>query len=283
MGKGGENSCPAGVTAEQQLVNNVNELYKRLIKLESLHPSTAVNNLFTQLVLLCTPPSAIDVRALNEADQEMRSKLICLCGEAEGLLEIHYSAILGRFPDPVENLSAFPYYNNYRKLARLEFGMMMDNGVPVPEHLAFVGSGPLPLTTLVLATEHMPSTRFHNYDLDPVANAVASRLVAARPELSQRMAFHTCNVMDAAGRLPDYEVVFLAALVGMDTRGKTEVIRHLAEHMAPGAFLLLRSAHGARGFLYPVVDVDDLRGFHVISVVHPTDEIINSVILARKC
>lgn len=61
------------------------------------------------------------------------------------------------------------------------------------------------------------------------------------------------------------------------------MIRHLAENMAPGAFLLLRSAHGARGFLYPVVNVEDLHGFHVISVVHPTDEVINSVILARKC
>jgi len=274
----------AGMTAEQQLVENVKEVYKRLTKLESLRPSKAVNNLFTQLVLLCTPPSAIDVGALSEAEQEMRSKLICLCGEAEGLLERHYSAILGRFPDPMEHLSAFPYYNNYRKLARLEFGMLMDNGVPVPEHLAFLGSGPLPLTTLVLATEHMPSTRFHNYDLDPVANAVAARLVAARPELSGRMAFHTCDVMDdAAARLSEYEVVFLAALVGMDRRGKAEVIRHLAENMAAGAFLLLRSAHGARGFLYPVVDVDDLRGFQVISIVHPMDEVINSVILARKC
>lgn len=283
MGKGGEISCPAGLTAEKQLVHKVEEVYKRLIKLESLCPSKVVNNLFTQLVLLCTPPSTIDVRSLSEAEQEMRSKLICLCGEAEGLLESHYSAILGQFRDPVEHLATFPYYNNYRKLAGLEFGMMIDNGVPVPEHMAFVGSGPLPLTSLVLATEHMPSTQFHNYDLDPVANAVAARLVAARPELSRRMAFHTCNVMDAAGRLADYEVVLLAALVGMDRRGKAEVIRHLAENMAPGAFLLLRSAHGARGFLYPVVNVEDLRGFHVISVVHPTDEVINSVILARKC
>lgn len=169
------------MTGEKQLVHNVEEVYKKLIKLESLRPSKVVNNLFTQLVFLCTPASSIDVQELSEAEQEMRSKLICLCGKAEGLLESHYSAILGQFPDPVEHLAGFPYYNNYKKLARLEFGMMIDNGVPVPEHLAFVGSGPLPLTSLVLAMEHMPSTRFHNYDLDPVANAVAARLVAARP------------------------------------------------------------------------------------------------------
>lgn len=45
---------------------------------------------------------------------------------------------------------------------------------------------------------------------------------------------------------------------------------------------MLRSAHGARAFLYPVVEPCDLRGFEVLSVFHPTDEVINSVVIARK-
>uniref|UniRef100_A0A2P2P8J3 Nicotianamine synthase n=1 Tax=Rhizophora mucronata TaxID=61149 RepID=A0A2P2P8J3_RHIMU len=68
----------------------------------------------------------------------------------------------------------------------------------------------------------------------------------------------------------------------MDKEKKVQVIDHLAEHMAPGAFLLLRSAHGARAFLYPVIDPHALNGFEVLSVFHPTDEVINSVIVSRK-
>lgn len=70
--------------------------------------------------------------------------------------------------------------------------------------------------------------------------------------------------------------------MGMDKEEKVEVIAHLAKHMAPGAILMLRSAHGARAFLYPVVEPCDLMGFEVLSVFHPSDEVINSVVVARK-
>jgi nicotianamine synthase len=47
---------------------------------------------------------------------------------------------------------------------------------------------------------------------------------------------------------------------------------------------VVRSAHGARGFLYPVVDPEEIRrgGFDVLAVHHPEGEVINSVIIARK-
>ncbi|KAH9318809.1 hypothetical protein KI387_020578 [Taxus chinensis] len=285
MGKGGDNSVAdqaAINAAEQALLNDILQIYERLRKLESLRPCALVNSLFTQLVRLCTPPSSVDVRSLSEEQQVMRSSLICICGEAEGLLERHYAQILGRFPDPLCHVGLFPYYPNYEKLALLEYSMLKGNAVPVPRRLAFVGSGPLPLTSLVLATKHMPSTCFDNYDLDPLANEMARRLVAGRADLARRMAFHSCNVMHVTGQLAEYEVVFLAALVGVEKRDKLAVLRHLAKYMAPGAVLLLRSAHGARGFLYPVVDDEDLEGFEPVSVVHPTDEVINSVVLARK-
>jgi nicotianamine synthase len=54
--------------------------------------------------------------------------------------------------------------------------------------------------------------------------------------------------------------------------------------MADGAALVVRSAHGARGFLYPIVDPEDIGrgGFEVLAVCHPDDDVVNSVIIARK-
>ena len=64
------------------------------------------------------------------------------------------------------------------------------------------------------------------------------------------------------------------------------MIAHLGEHMADGAALVVRSAHGARGFLCPVVEPADVvrGGFQVLAVHHPDNDevIINSVIVARK-
>lgn len=261
------------------------ELYEKISKLDNLNPSEDVNTLFTKLVLTCIPPSSIDVTKLCSRLQEMRSKLIKLCGEAEGLLESHFSSILGSFENPLDHLTVFPYYSNYLKLSLLEFTILNQHWCPkkgVPKRVAFLGSGPLPLTSIVLASYHLTDACFHNYDIDPLANYKASCLLSSNPDLSKRMFFYTTDVMNVTSALQDYEVVFLAALVGKDKSEKVGVIDHLAKYLAPGAILMLRSAHGARGFLYPVIDPSDLRGFQVLSVFHPNDDVINSVIIARK-
>ncbi|GMJ11166.1 nicotianamine synthase 3, ARABIDOPSIS THALIANA NICOTIANAMINE SYNTHASE 3 [Hibiscus trionum] len=271
------------VCEKDEVVQKVCELYDQISSLDSLKPSKDVNMLFTQLVLTCMPPSPIDVTKLCNKIQETRSNLIRLCGEAEGHLESHFSTILASYENPLLHLNVFPYYSNYLKLSRLEFDILTEHcSGHVPSNVAFVGSGPLPLTSIVLASSHLTTTRFHNYDIDPSANAKAVRLVSSDPDLSRRMFFHTTDIMDVTDALRDYDVVFLAALVGMNKDEKVRVVDHLAKYMAPGALLMLRSAHGARAFLYPVVDPCDLRGYEVLSIFHPTDEVINSVVIARK-
>jgi len=96
------------------------------------------------------------------------------------------------------------------------------------------------------------------------------------------MFFHTVDIMDVTESLKSFDVVFLAALVGMNKEEKVKVIEHLQKHMAPGAVLMLRSAHGPRAFLYPIVEPCDLQGFEVLSIYHPTDDVINSVVISKK-
>ncbi|KAE8675445.1 Nicotianamine synthase 1 [Hibiscus syriacus] len=224
----------------------------------------------------------IDVTKLCKDIQGMRSKLIRLCGVAEGHLENHFSTILASYENPLHHLDDFPYYANYLKLSQLEFDILTKHCPNVPNKVAFVGSGPLPLTSIVLATFHIKTSVFDNYDIDPLANSKAIQLVSSDPDLSRRMTFHTTDIINVTHALKEYDVVFLAALVGMDKDEKVKVIDHLAKYMSPGAILMLRSAHGARAFLYPVVDPCDLRGFDVLSIFHPTDEVINSVVIASK-
>lgn len=265
------------------LVQRISEIYERISKLGSLSPSEEVDGLFTELVHACIPVVPIEVCELSPEVQAMRTKLIKLCGEAEGLLECHYSDLLASFDNPFDHLDLFPYYNNYLKLSHLEYTLLARHA-PAPGRVAFVGSGPLPLSSIVLAAHHMPaSAQIDNYDIDAAANARARRLVRGDGDLAARLAFHTADVMDVTLALRGYDVVFLAALVGVERKEKARVIEHLARHMAPGAVLVARSAHGARAFLYPVVDpAEDLKGFEVLTVHHPADEVINSVIVARK-
>ncbi|XP_062188497.1 nicotianamine synthase 3-like [Phragmites australis] len=270
---------------EEALVQKITGLAAAIGKLPSLSPSPEVNALFTELVTACIPPSTVDVEQLGPEAQDMRARLIRLCSEAEGLLEAHYSDLLAAFDSPLDHLALFPYLDNYIMLSQLEYGLLARHiPGPAPARVAFVGSGPLPLSSLVLAARHLPAASFDNYDICGEANERARRLVRADEDLGARMAFRTSDVADVTREMAAYDVVFLAALVGMAAEEKARVVEHLGRHMAPGAALVVRSAHGARGFLYPVVDPEEIRrgGFDVLAVHHPEGQVINSVIIARK-
>lgn len=285
---------PAAISEDESaLVQKITKLATAIGDLPSLHPSPEVNSLFTELVTACIPPSTIDVDTLGPEAQSMRRRLITLCADAEGHLESHYSDLLAAHDgDPLDHLEIFPYFGNYVKLSQLEHGLLSRHVSESFSRVAFLGSGPLPLSSLVLAARHLPDAAFVNYDISPDANARASRLVHADADadagigIGARMEFRTADVTDeaVAGEMGRYDVVFLAALVGMAAEEKARVVAHLGRHMAPGAALVVRSAHGARGFLYPVVDPEDVRkgGFEVLCVHHPEDEVINSVIIAQK-
>uniref|UniRef100_A0A0D9VT73 Nicotianamine synthase n=1 Tax=Leersia perrieri TaxID=77586 RepID=A0A0D9VT73_9ORYZ len=267
------------------LVQKMAGLHAAISKLPSLNPSPEVNALFTDLVMACVPASPVDVAKLGPEAQAMREELIRLCSTAEGHLEAHYADMLAAFDNPLDHLGLFPYFSNYINLSKLEYDLLV-RYVPgiAPTRVAFVGSGPLPFSSLVLAAHHLPNTLFDNYDRCDAANERAKKLFRADEDLGARMAFHTADVAALKEELGAYDVVFLAALVGMAAEEKAEVIAHLGAHMADGAALVVRSAHGARGFLYPIVDPEDVwrGGFDVLAVCHPEDEVINSVIVARK-
>ncbi|KAG6705705.1 hypothetical protein I3843_07G187500 [Carya illinoinensis] len=264
------------------LIARIMQLHESISKLGSLRPSKQVNSLFTHLVKLCTLPSSIDILALPQDVQIMRKSLIDLCGRAEGLLELEFSTFLSKVPQPLNNLNLFPYYENYVKLANMEHEILIENGVLQPKNVAFVGSGPMPLTSIIMATHHMKSAHFDNFDIDEKANEVASRIVASDAELEKRMKFMTCNIMHVREELGDYDCIFLAALVGMSSEEKVKILGHVRKYMKQGGILLVRSAKGARAFLYPVVEERDLVGFEVLSIFHPTNDVINSVVLVRK-
>jgi nicotianamine synthase len=68
------------------------------------------------------------------------------------------------------------------------------------------------------------------------------------------MTFEHADITDAKSttKWQKYQVIFLAALVGMDTGGKLNILQSLVEKLKPGCLVVARSAHGLRTVLYPV-------------------------------
>jgi SAM-dependent methyltransferase len=273
--------------AVDAVARDLRAIYEELATCADLRPGPRVDAVFGRLVrlVLAAPPAEAPGVLAHEAVREVADHLRELCFAGEHHLEVAWAERVIASPDPHAELARFPYVDNYRRLGELERDVVrrLADGVSVPaiERVAFVGSGPLPVTSLQLVQE----TGLHVDNLDRDREALALSRRAADALSVRGLGFHEVDVgpdRDPGVDLAAYDLVVLAALVGSTTSDKARVIRHLAEVMAPGALLLVRSAHGLRTLLYPEVDVAALGDLDVLGVVHPTDEVINSVILARK-
>lgn len=125
-----------------------------------------------------------------------------------------------------------------------------------PQSFAFIGSGPLPLTSLCIADildkeDSTTPLRIHNIDRDERAILLSSSLCRSLGRRARSMTF-SCTDASEGQDLKNFDVVYLAALVGSTKEQKGEIISDVARRMRAGALLVLRSAHSLRSLLYPV-------------------------------
>jgi nicotianamine synthase len=269
--------------------DRLHRVYHQLALLPSLDPSAHVDALFGELVgLVQNSPAALAAHLMADPVLfAVQERLQALCAEGEARLEAHWARRIIESPEGGAwmALEAFPYFSNYERLARLEVAALRmttddrqgaDRVRPARRAL-FVGSGPLPLTSILLAARH--GLTVTNLDVDPTACLLGRRL-ALRLGIEASCDFIHRDVL-AHASLADVDVVFMAALVGRHRTEKRAILAHIARHLPSHASVVVRSAHRLRTLLYPGVDVADLGGLGPLLELHPHDEVINSVIVAR--
>ena len=289
---------------DQPAARELRDIYDDLAACADLRPGPQVDDVFRRLVrFVVDEPADRAAALLDHADvRPIVPHLRALCFDGEYQLERAWARRIAEGPRPHDELERFPYVENYRRLGDMErraVAAVTGDSPRAIEHVAFVGSGPLPFTSFLLADQG--AVRVDNLDRDADALELSRRVAAALGVTGLGFRHVDVGSMqdirdirdgeddrdglgdgDGDGGLARYDLVVLAALVGATPADKARVLDHLAVSMAPGALLLVRSAQGLRTLLYPEVEIDALAGFDVLDVVHPTDEVINSVILARK-
>lgn len=273
------------------LCDTLVRLHADLSRLESLAPAPEVNALFAELVHVCID-TGDEAAALVLADtriRQLRADLLRLCSQGESLLEEAWALRLAAAADPEAELSRFPYLENYHRLSRLELHTLAGAGhVPRQGHrVCFLGGGPLPLSAL-LTHRHLGGA-VDVVEKEPLAADLARRLfsrLAPGPGLRVVEA-DAASTEHLAQLVPGCAVVVMAAHVGHTRDEKRAVLRAAGRAMDPGAYLVVRSAHGLRSLLYPVVepgDVVEAAGCVPHVLVHPLSDsdVVNSVLVARR-
>ena len=154
-------------------------------------------------------------------------------------------------------LLSFPYYGNYVDLTRLELQTLLAVGPSRPVcKYAFIGSGPLPLTSLCILedSKSQPGQRVTccNIDKDAEALCLASRLSHKLGYSDKEVDFRCADVSKDPIDLGQFDIVYLAALVGGCDQGKHRILAGVVRQMKAGAMLVLRSSHSLRRLLYQV-------------------------------
>ncbi|KAL8840927.1 MAG: hypothetical protein Q9170_001120 [Blastenia crenularia] len=229
---------PRGDCTEQVLAN-ILTCYLRLSELPSLHPSSYV---------------LMDPRIV-----EITIPLRRICSDGEYQLEAYWTKKLLRKEGQIKANAAlltFTYYENYLDLLRMEMSAMASviKGAR-PKKYAVLGSGPLPMTSICILQslrKDGEAINVHNFDRDPWAIAKSSELCGKLGYSTKQIEFQNVDVHDQGYDLRNFDVVYLASLVGITEEEKQDAISEIVKNMSPGALLVLRSAHSLRSLLYPV-------------------------------
>ncbi|KAI9028861.1 Nicotianamine synthase [Phycomyces nitens] len=273
----------------QGLVQEIENIYHSLSKMSSLAPTPHLNSLFTRLVQIATstfnPPVVKHILFSPKIEKILRP-LRTLCSTAEYHLEMKWSNDLKSFQakesiTPEVLLSRFIYYKNYDALTCLELSALQGVCGDM-SHVAFIGCGPLPLSSILMARKCSNINRIDNIDVNPLATQAATELTE-RLGMEDRLKYYT---MDAAsyGGYGQADVIVLAALVGETYKDKMDFLKLISSQMKPGALILTRSAHSLRKLLYVPIEPFHVNscGLQTLVVSHPQNEIVNSILIAKR-
>lgn len=277
------------VTALSILVDEICHIHHQLSHCKRLEPSEHVNALFTKLVTICTHQydEQTTLAVLRDTNvKDLLPMLQSLASQGEYFLELKWAKDLvyqsKEYKDSKPNLSRFIYYQNYEDLVKLELHALHGVGANL-NNIVFVGSGPLPLSSILMyQTLPSGSTVVHNVDRDVESINISNQL------LHKLGIAHGCKqyAMDAI-HYSGYEqadVVVLGALVGQTVDEKMDIIKTIGNKMKSGTFLMARSAHSLRKLLYPCIEPHQVNecGFQTVLVLHPFNDVVNSILLAKK-
>lgn len=200
-------------------------------------------------------------------------------------------------PDRIlEKLRTFPYYINYEQLTRFELHAMLTAADAIPRKVAFLGSGPLPLSSLCFLDQvkelsledDRKAIQIFNIDMNGEAIRLSQNLIHALGPWGEGMHFVHGEAGAEGLDMSQFDVIHMAALVGKTQEEKEEIILKIAKQMKIGALMVVRSARGLRLCLYPEMDIESgscepiRKILHPCMVFHPLSRVVNSAIVLRK-
>jgi nicotianamine synthase len=248
---------------------------KNVLALQDLKPSIHVNNVMTALVNSVISDSKTDLSSINRSTQ-LNIRNVSSAAETE--MEKFWARLVISSDNPQQILQTFPYISNYAELTERELKLVKESGLFLngSHNALVVGSGPLPLSAFEI---HRQSGALVDH-VDSSLEAITlckniSKAIGITSEHYHAMGHKV--VLDK-----QYDLILIAALAGASDEAKQQIINNILPSLRKGGRIIIRSAKGNRTLLYPPIKADGLKDIRLLKEYHPTDHIINSVLIYER-
>lgn len=260
---------------EPEIISLIDNSYRTLRNQADYSPhNQTVNNVLGKLVLSLIDKNTLPEKFCNKILTDKRiapciSPIRSLCQKAECEMEIFWAKHFANLQkSDFERLKEFWYYQQYYQIT-LNENSFIDKHAKSAQNIAFIGSGPLPMTAIILK-----SLRKCNLDLiDRDAEAI---------KLSQNMCqnlYTNLNFVCGDAMEIDYkkfDVVFVASMV-------TDKIKLIEKLYQDGVkYLIIRDAEKFSQLFYEKLDTEIFRQYRIKDFIAGDKLTINSSYLLER-
>ncbi|MGO4348582.1 nicotianamine synthase family protein [Paenibacillus sp. MCAF9] len=262
-------------------IREVNELLQKEVDLSPANQ--LVTNMIRRLSLQLRShylPEEVQAVLSNEYIRMNQRNLQDKLSEAEFLVELGDSLHISKSEDTVlDNIRRLPYWNIYMALVSEELSTLRRitraDGQKEKSGIVFVGSGPMPLSPIILHL--IGDVEVLCLEIDPVAYD-ASCFLLERMGLGNKVTVVLENGSDFD--YSSYTRVFVASLV----RDKIGVLNQI-KRTSPDSLVAVRTAEGMKRIMYEAVDESQLKkqGWRIMARTWPEETlVINSTLFLES-
>jgi protein-L-isoaspartate O-methyltransferase len=255
----------------KKIIEEILGIHENLKHEKDLSPNNEViNKNLTRLVSICTENlDFYDTHMIlkDKRIQKTSKNLLNICKRSEGEMEKYW---VKHFLN-IDNLSydclkKFIYFKNYLDLVKDEVPLAR---VKETDKVLFVGSGALPLTSIIMSK--VTGCKSYCFDIDKEACDLSKKLVE---KIGLDNSVFIINKDGRDADLSEFNVIIIASLV----EAKRELTSKIVKENISGR-VVIRSAEGIRILLYDKVKNEELKGLIIKKRVEPTVSTINTPLL----
>lgn len=260
---------------EPEIISLIDNSYRILRTQNDYSPNNqTINNVLGKLVLSLIDKNGLSEKFCNKvlSDKRIAPSILpirSLCQKAECEMEKFWSkrfSNLGR--NEFEKLKEFWYYQQYYQITVNEKSFI-DTHNPNAKNIAFIGSGPLPMTAIIL--KHLKDYNLDLIDKDSKAIALSQEMCK---NLYPDINFICGDAME--NNYKKYDIVFVASMVTNKIKLIEKLYNDRVKH------IIVRDAEKFSQLFYEKLDTDIFRKYKIKDFISGDKLTINSSYLLER-